>query len=129
MLLISSGTRSDSVKRETPRKSKFYNPCSTLKCVSVECYTISPVADTPTLGHLYHFIGQSGKVIRIIEQVSHKWRSVAYAMGFDAAVVETIQQNVFFQCTPACEKVFHRWLTATSDPQTSRTWESSYVEA
>ena len=125
MLFISSGTQS--VKRETPRKSKLYNPCSTLKSVSVECSTISHAADTPTLGHLHHFIGQSRKEIKIIEQVSHKWQGVAYAMGFDAAIVETIQQNVFFQCTPACEKVFHRWLTTTSDPQASRTWETLVV--
>ena len=76
---------------------------------------------------MHHFTGQSGKEIKIIEQVSHKWQSLAYAMGFDAAVVETIQKDVFFQCTPACEKVFHRWLTTTSDPQTSRTWETLVV--
>ena len=48
-------------------------------------------------------------------------------MGFDAAVVKTIQQDVFFQCTPACEKVFHQWLTTTIGPQTSRTWETVVV--
>ena len=104
-------------------KVSCYNPCTTLKSENAECYNLSHAADTPTLGHLHHFIGQSGKEIKIIEQVSHRWHTVAHAMGFDAAVVETIQRDVFFQCTPACERVFHRWLTATSDPQTSRTWE------
>lgn len=108
--------------------SFFYSLQSDTKCVCVEYYIASHAADTPTVGHLHHFIGQSGKEIKIIEQVSHRWQSVAYAMGFDAAVVETIQQDVFFQCTPACEKVFHRWLTATNDAQTSRTWEIIVVK-
>ena len=61
-------------------------------------------------------------MIKVIEQVSYKWEDVAYAMGFDAAVVKAIERNVFFQTTPACVEVFHRWLSTAADTQTAKTW-------
>ena len=62
-------------------------------------------------------------MIKVIEQVSYKWEDVAYAMGFDAAVVKAIERNVFFQTTPACAEVFHRWLSTAGDTQKAKTWE------
>ena len=99
-----------------------------IHCVYVFITVFSHASDTPTLSHLYHFTGQSGKELRIIQQVSHKWRSVAFVMGFDPTVVDTIQQSEFFQPTQSCEKMFQQWLTAaTGYPQTSRTWETLIV--
>lgn len=96
--------------------------------LSTNANTISHAVDIPTVGHLHRFTGQSGRVIKVIEQVSHKWESIAYAMGFDAGVVKAIQRDVFFQTTPACEEVFYRWLSATDDTQTARTWECLIVK-
>ena len=67
-------------------------------------------------------------MIKVIEQVSHKWENVAYAIGFDAAVVKAIQRDVSFQTTPACEEVFYRWLSTAGDTQTAKTWEFLIVK-
>ena len=84
----------------------------------------SHAVDTPTLCHLYHFTGQSGKELRIIQQVSYRWQSVAFVMGFDGAEVQRIQQDAPFQTDQACVKVFHQWLTTSDHP----TWETLIVK-
>ena len=73
--------------------------------------TFRPLAgDSPTLYQLQKFKGQQGRTVKVIEKVSPVWESLAIALHFNSAVIETLKRNNHDKCDLACIDMFGRWL-------------------
>ena len=62
------------------------------------------------------------KLLRIMEEVTPKWKQVAIALGFNGSRIETIEKGALHQPEDACLKMFTDWLAGGHDLQPP-TWD------
>ena len=66
--------------------------------------------DRPELWQLQKFVGVSGRVIKVVEEVSADWDELALALHFSGGVIQTVRESEHFQVKRACRDILHRWL-------------------
>ena len=74
----------------------------------------SLAGDRPELWELQRFVGVSGRVVKVVEEVSADWEKLALALKFCGAVIRTVRESERFQVEGACRNILHRWLEGQS---------------
>ncbi len=83
--------------------------------------------ETPGLKQLL-YLNPEGKPsqrgVRVIEEVSYKWKSLALSLRFKEHVIQIIAANHPNDCEAACRDMFGRWLQGRKDIEQPVTWET-----
>ncbi len=66
----------------------------------------------------------SQRGVRVIEEVSYNWESLAFSLRFKEHVVRIIAANHPKDCEAACRDTFGRWLQGKNDTRKPVTWET-----
>ena len=66
--------------------------------------------DRPELWQLQRFVGVSGRVVRVMEEISADWEKIALALHFSGGVIRAVRESEHFQVERACRTILHRWL-------------------
>ncbi len=66
----------------------------------------------------------SQRGVRVIEEVSYNWESLALSLRFKEHVIRIIAANHPNDCEAACRDMFGRWLQGRKDIEQPVTWET-----
>ena len=66
--------------------------------------------DRPELWQLQRFVGVSGRVVGVIEDISPDWEKLALALHFRGVIIRAVRESEHFQVERACRDILHRWL-------------------
>ncbi len=68
--------------------------------------------------------GTSQRGVRVIEEVSYKWESLALSLHFKEHIIQIITANHPKNCEAACCDMFRRWLQGRNDTREPVSWET-----
>ncbi len=83
--------------------------------------------ETPRLQQLQYLNPEglpSQRGVRVIEEVSYNWQSLALSLRFKDHVIRIIAANHPNDCEAACRDMFGRWLQGRKDIERPVTWET-----
>ena len=63
-----------------------------------------------------------GKTVRVIEEVSAKWKDVAIALRFDIHKLNNLESDAQHVSECACREMFIKWLDKREDLRRPITW-------
>ncbi len=64
------------------------------------------------------------RAVRVVEEVSHQWDSLARSLRFRKYVIQIIAANHPKDCEAACCDMFGRWLQGRHNTRQPVTWET-----
>ena len=70
---------------------------------------------------LQKFVGMSGRVIRVVEEVSVDWEKLALALHFRGTVIRAVRENKR-EVEAACRRILERW-SLDGEGRQPATWE------
>ena len=79
------------------------------------------IGATPELRDLLCLSGEDEKEVRVIENVTPNWKSVALALGYNQYRIDAIEQD-YRLGRDACLMMFKRWLNGEHDLAEPRSW-------
>ena len=79
------------------------------------------IGATPELRDLLCLSGEDEKEVRVIENVTPNWKSVALALGYNQYRIDAIEQD-YRLGRDACLTMFKRWLNGEHDLAEPRSW-------
>ena len=79
------------------------------------CFPVSLlVGGQPEMWQLRSFVGRTGRLVRVVEEVSPDWEKLALALQFRGGVIRAVERNQHFQVEAACRTILQRWLDGES---------------